>query len=141
MFLNDLDHSNRLDHYKYYKLISIHFFNHDFFQALDWCPFQRNLLATGGGTADRHIRFWNAATGTCLNSVDTKSQVRPINLTGYPFTCSFATNYHLNFQWPTLIWPCSSVGTVIVICSGGHEFKCHRGWRFFLFLSVGQFLF
>ena len=44
-------------------------------QALDWCPFQRNLLASGGGTADRHIRFWNPATGICVNSIDTKSQV------------------------------------------------------------------
>lgn len=44
-------------------------------KALDWCPFQRNVIASGGGTADRHIRFWNAATGVCLNAIDTKSQV------------------------------------------------------------------
>ncbi|KAK3738534.1 hypothetical protein QZH41_012044, partial [Actinostola sp. cb2023] len=43
-------------------------------KALSWCPFQTNVLATGGGTADRHIRFWNASTGVCLNSFDTKSQ-------------------------------------------------------------------
>jgi cell division cycle 20, cofactor of APC complex len=44
-------------------------------KALAWCPFQRNVLATGGGTADRHIRFYNTMTGNLLNSVDTKSQV------------------------------------------------------------------
>jgi len=44
-------------------------------KALAWCPWQPNLLASGGGTADRHIRFWNTSTGTCVNSVDTKSQV------------------------------------------------------------------
>jgi len=44
-------------------------------KALDWCPFQRNVLASGGGTADRHIRFWNVGAGTCLNSIDTHSQV------------------------------------------------------------------
>ena len=44
-------------------------------KALAWCPWQHNLLATGGGTADRHLRFWNTATGTCVNSIDTKSQV------------------------------------------------------------------
>lgn len=44
-------------------------------KALDWCPFQRNVLASGGGTADRHIRFWNVATGNCLSSIDTQSQV------------------------------------------------------------------
>lgn len=45
-------------------------------KALAWSPFQRNLLASGGGTADRSICFWNSSTGTILNSVDTKSQVR-----------------------------------------------------------------
>jgi cell division cycle protein 20 (cofactor of APC complex) len=44
-------------------------------KALAWCPWQDNCLATGGGTADRTIRFWNTQTGSCLNSVDTKSQV------------------------------------------------------------------
>jgi len=45
-------------------------------QAVSWCPWQPNVLASGGGTADRHIRFWNVSTGACLNAVDTKSQVR-----------------------------------------------------------------
>lgn len=44
-------------------------------KAVAWCPWQSNLLASGGGTADRHLRFWNSVTGTCVNSVDTKSQV------------------------------------------------------------------
>ncbi|KAI3424513.1 ANK_REP_REGION domain-containing protein [Psidium guajava] len=44
-------------------------------KALAWCPFQGNLLASGGGGGDRTIRFWNTQTGTCLNSLDTGSQV------------------------------------------------------------------
>lgn len=32
-------------------------------KALAWCPWQNNLLASGGGTADRTIRFWNISTG------------------------------------------------------------------------------
>lgn len=44
-------------------------------KALAWCPFQSNLLASGGGTADRCIRFWNSHTGALLNSIDTNSQV------------------------------------------------------------------
>ncbi|KAK0162363.1 hypothetical protein PV327_008707 [Microctonus hyperodae] len=44
-------------------------------KALAWCPWQPNVLASGGGTADRSIRFWNINNGTCLNTVDTKSQV------------------------------------------------------------------
>jgi len=42
-------------------------------KALAWCPFQANLLASGG--SDRCVKFWNTCTGTCLNSVDTGSQV------------------------------------------------------------------
>lgn len=44
-------------------------------KALAWCPFQGNLLASGGGSSDRCIKFWNTHTGACLNSVDTGSQV------------------------------------------------------------------
>ncbi|GLV44001.1 fizzy [Carabus blaptoides fortunei] len=44
-------------------------------KALAWCPWKPNILASGGGTADRCIKFWNVNSGTCLNTVDTKSQV------------------------------------------------------------------
>ncbi|GAB4820233.1 hypothetical protein N2152v2_007279 [Parachlorella kessleri] len=44
-------------------------------KALAWCPFQCNLLASGGGTADRSIKFWNTTTGAMLNTIDTGSQV------------------------------------------------------------------
>ena len=32
-------------------------------------------MASGGGTADRHIRFWNTLTGQPLHHMDTGSQV------------------------------------------------------------------
>jgi len=44
-------------------------------KALAWSPHERNLLASGGGTADRCIKFWNAQSGSLINSVDTGSQV------------------------------------------------------------------
>ncbi|XP_030499408.2 cell division cycle 20.1, cofactor of APC complex [Cannabis sativa] len=44
-------------------------------KALAWCPFQSNLLATGGGGSDRTIKFWNTHNGACLNTIDTGSQV------------------------------------------------------------------
>lgn len=44
-------------------------------KALDWCPHHRGLLASGGGTADRTIKFWNTNSGALLNSIDTGSQV------------------------------------------------------------------
>ncbi|KAG2377975.1 hypothetical protein C9374_008597 [Naegleria lovaniensis] len=44
-------------------------------KALAWCPWQANLLASGGGTSDRKMMFWNTQTGTLLNTIDTNSQV------------------------------------------------------------------
>ncbi|EEH34389.1 WD repeat-containing protein slp1 [Paracoccidioides lutzii Pb01] len=44
-------------------------------KALSWCPWQLNLLASGGGSFDRHIHFWNTTTGARTNSIDTGSQV------------------------------------------------------------------
>ncbi|CAD6884279.1 unnamed protein product [Tilletia laevis] len=44
-------------------------------KALAWSPHQHGLLASGGGTADMKIRFWNTLTGQMLQEVDTGSQV------------------------------------------------------------------
>ncbi|XP_028820211.1 cell division cycle protein 20 homolog [Denticeps clupeoides] len=44
-------------------------------KALAWCPWQRNILASGGGTSDRHIRIWNVNSGSCSTSLDTQSQI------------------------------------------------------------------
>lgn len=44
-------------------------------KAIAWSPHQHGLLASGGGTADRCIRFWNTSTQTPLNAIDTGSQV------------------------------------------------------------------
>jgi len=44
-------------------------------KALAWSPHQHGLLASGGGTADRTIRFWNTLTNQQIDSVDTGSQV------------------------------------------------------------------
>ena len=48
-------------------------------KAIAWSPHQHGLLASGGGTADRCIRFWNTATNQKLQSVDTGSQVRGLH--------------------------------------------------------------
>ncbi|KJE96555.1 Cdc20 [Capsaspora owczarzaki ATCC 30864] len=44
-------------------------------KALAWSPMQANLLATGAGLADRHIRFWNTANGALMNVIDTGAQI------------------------------------------------------------------
>ncbi|RWS02056.1 cell division cycle protein 20-like protein [Dinothrombium tinctorium] len=49
--------------------------NHSAIKAIAWSPWKSNLLATGGGTADKRIRIWNINDGTCVNSIDSESQI------------------------------------------------------------------
>ena len=44
-------------------------------RALDWSPHQHGLLATGGGTADRCIRFWDIVSNKMVKCVNTDSQI------------------------------------------------------------------
>lgn len=46
-----------------------------FLIAIAWSPHHHGLLASGGGTADRCIRFWNTLTGQPMQCIDTGSQV------------------------------------------------------------------
>ena len=53
-------------------------YNHDHVaavKAIAWSPHQHNILASGGGTADRTIRFWNTNTFEQIYKIDTGSQV------------------------------------------------------------------
>lgn len=44
-------------------------------KGLAWSPHQHGLLASGGGTNDQCIRFWNTLTGQPLQWLNTGSQV------------------------------------------------------------------
>lgn len=44
-------------------------------KAVAWCPWQLNLLATGGGSNDKNIHFWNASTSGKIATIATDSQV------------------------------------------------------------------
>lgn len=43
-------------------------------KALAWCPFQFNVLASGGGTNDGCIKIWNIQRGACIDSISTNTQ-------------------------------------------------------------------
>jgi len=44
-------------------------------KAMAWSPQRSGLLATGGGSTDRSLRFWNTNMGVSVGSLDTGSQI------------------------------------------------------------------
>ena len=76
-------------------------------KALSWCPWQPNLLATGGGSYDRHIHFWNTTTGARTNSIDTGSQVTSLrwsnNYREIVSSSGFPDNSLSIWSYPTLV--------------------------------------
>ena len=76
-------------------------------KALSWCPWQPNLLATGGGSYDRHIHFWNTTTGARTNSIDTGSQVTSLHWSNHyreiVSSSGFPDNSLSIWSYPTLV--------------------------------------
>lgn len=75
-------------------------------KAIAWSPHQHGLLASGGGTADRCIRFWNTSTGSHLNSMDTGSQVCNLiwskNVNELVSTHGYSQNQIIVWRYPTM---------------------------------------
>ncbi|XP_075499809.1 protein FIZZY-RELATED 3 [Primulina tabacum] len=75
-------------------------------KAIAWSPHQNSLLASGGGTADRCIRFWNTTTGNQLNSVDTGSQVCNLmwskNVNELVSTHGYSQNQIMVWKYPSM---------------------------------------
>ncbi|XP_014437244.2 cell division cycle protein 20 homolog B isoform X3 [Pelodiscus sinensis] len=44
-------------------------------KAMDWCPWQSEILATGGGMKDGFLRVWDISKGKIIRTTDTKSQI------------------------------------------------------------------
>jgi cell division cycle 20-like protein 1, cofactor of APC complex len=75
-------------------------------KALCWSPHQSGLLASGGGTADKKIKFWNTLSGQCINTIDTGSQVCNIawskNVNELVSTHGFSQNQIIVWKYPTM---------------------------------------
>lgn len=75
-------------------------------KAIAWSPHARGLLCSGGGTADRKIRFWNTTTNSALASVDTGSQVCNLmwskNVNEVVSTHGYSQNQIIVWKYPTL---------------------------------------
>ncbi|PWN49584.1 WD40 repeat-like protein [Violaceomyces palustris] len=48
-------------------------------KALAWCPHNNSILATGGGTSDRKIHFWNTTQNTRTQTIETESQITSLH--------------------------------------------------------------
>lgn len=87
-------------------------------KAIAWSPHHHGLLASGGGTADRCIRFWNTLTGQAMQSVDTGSQV--CNL-AWSKHASELVSTHGYSQNQILVWKYPSLVQVAKLT--GHSFR------------------
>jgi len=76
-------------------------------KAIAWSPHHHGLLASGGGTADRYIRFWNTLTGQPMQSVDTGSQVCNLAWSKHASelvsTHGYSQNQILVWKYPSLV--------------------------------------
>lgn len=83
-------------------------------RALAWCPWQLNLLSSGGGSQDKYIHFWNSTTGARVNSLDTGSQVTSIRWsTAYKelvSTHGFPENHITIWNYPSMTKQVEIVG-------------------------------
>jgi len=75
-------------------------------KAIAWNPHQHGVLASGGGTADKKLRFWNTLNGSCINTIDTGSQICNIswssNVNEFVTTHGFSQNQIMVWKYPSL---------------------------------------
>ncbi|XP_047983647.1 protein FIZZY-RELATED 2-like [Salvia hispanica] len=75
-------------------------------KAIAWSPHLYGLLASGGGSADRCIRFWNTTTNTKLSSMDTGSQVCNLawskNVNELVSTHGYSKNQIILWRYPSM---------------------------------------
>eukprot|EP00804_Cyclotella_cryptica_P001743 CCRYP_009106-RB/>CCRYP_009106-RB protein AED:0.06 eAED:0.06 QI:650/0.75/0.8/1/0.5/0.4/5/142/846 len=75
-------------------------------KAIAWSPHQHGILASGGGTADRCIRFSNCLSGQGINCIDTGSQVCNLawskNCNEIVSTHGYSLNQIVVWKYPTM---------------------------------------
>ncbi|WWD03486.1 hypothetical protein V865_001538 [Kwoniella europaea PYCC6329] len=116
-------------------------------KALAWCPWQSSLLASGGGTADKHIHFWSTSTGARTSSLATTTQVTSLTFSPHSKeilgTHGYPDNTITLWSYPSLekIWEvpahdsriiCSSLspdGTTVCTGAGDENLKFWKIWE------------
>ena len=87
-------------------------------KAIAWSPHQHGLLASGGGTADRCIKFWNTLTSSCVHSLDTGSQVCNLAWSRTSNEIVSTHGYSLN---QVIVWKYPSMSKVATLT--GHTYR------------------
>lgn len=85
-------------------------------KAIAFCPWQRGLLALGGGSNDRCIHFYHTVSGACLATIDCAAQVTSLIWSEKKreicATFGFAQPEH-PYRVAVFTWPgCECVGRV-----------------------------
>ncbi|KAL6745963.1 activator and specificity factor for anaphase promoting complex [Haematococcus lacustris] len=87
-------------------------------KAIAWSPHKHGLLASGGGTADRCIRFWNTSNGAAISCMDTGSQV--CNL-AWSKNVNELVSTHGYSQNQIVVWKCPSMAKLATLT--GHTMR------------------
>uniref|UniRef100_F1KWM8 Fizzy-related protein homolog n=1 Tax=Ascaris suum TaxID=6253 RepID=F1KWM8_ASCSU len=87
-------------------------------KALAWSPHHHGLLVSGGGTADRCLRFWNTLTGQPLQCIDTGSQVCNVAWSKHSSELVSTHGYSYN---QVIIWKYPSLQPVTKLT--GHQYR------------------
>uniref|UniRef100_A0A1I7ZQS6 Fizzy-related protein homolog n=1 Tax=Steinernema glaseri TaxID=37863 RepID=A0A1I7ZQS6_9BILA len=87
-------------------------------KALAWSPHHHGLLVSGGGTADRCLRFWNTLTGQPMQCIDTGSQVCNVAWSKHSSELVSTHGYSLN---QVIIWKYPALQPITKLT--GHQFR------------------
>lgn len=87
-------------------------------KALAWSPHHHGLLVSGGGTADRCLRFWNTLTAQPMQCVDTGSQVCNVAWSKHSSELVSTHGYSYNH---VIIWKYPSLTPVTKLV--GHQYR------------------
>ena len=87
-------------------------------KAIAWSPHQHNILASGGGTADRTIRFWNTNSFEQISKIDTGSQVCNLVFSKTSNELVSTHGYSLN---QIIIWKLPNMEKITTL--NGHSFR------------------
>ncbi|XP_017045342.1 fizzy-related protein homolog [Drosophila ficusphila] len=87
-------------------------------KALAWSPHKSGLLASGGGSADRCLRFWNVLTGKMVQCVDTGAQISNL---AWARNSSELVTTHGQAEPQIIVWRYPSLKQVVKLTGHTHR--------------------